>query len=410
MALHLQYVCGDPNSVLSWLERWSASHFWKPVPQPKKIRDSKSLRKHGNVSTGEAQISKSKRTRKLPTANFDPVPQQANPEFEKPKRNLRKISSQPSDPVQENPQSELEKVKRNLRKIHNPVVQNAVLSESETPKQHLEKTTVAAEHTVSEQGVITSKEKIRKEAVSEQGIIASKEKSKKEAVSEQGVITPNEKIKNEAVSEQEDIIPNEKIKTEETLTMSNVPVVEIAPRPLVMKEPSDIPSSNQVNLESKPLTETTTKDNNNTSADEAKNDLSDLAETLYRDENAPLTNEDLNHNKEYQKGNENQKPTRKSSMSAKQDRAENGLQNSPTLPSYMAATESAKAKLRAQGSPRFGQDGSETNSPAGRHSLPSSTNGKISSHSPRTQRSVQAGGKGGPRSDKPSSRAGNGKI
>ncbi|RDY03674.1 Protein IQ-DOMAIN 31, partial [Mucuna pruriens] len=367
MALQLQYVPGDPNSVLSWLERWSASHFWKPVPQPKKIRDTKSQRKHGNISIGDTQISKSKRTnRKLPTASFDSVPVQANPEFEKPKRNIRKIPSQPSDPVQENPQSELEKVKRNLRKVSNPVVENAVLTEveSEMPKEHLEKVTVTASLAVSEQEVISSNEKIKKEA---------------------------------------------------TLTDSSVPDVETNPRLSVSKEVSDTPSSYQVTAESKPLTEITTKDKN--ISDEVKNEPLDLPEPICKDENSHLTNGDLSH-KEDPIGSENQKPNRKASIVAKQERAENGMQNSPTLPSYMAATESAKAKLRAQGSPRFGQDGSERNTGSERnnhtrrHSLPSSTNSKISSHSPRTQRPVQAGGKGPHKSDRTvtSSRDGNGKV
>nr|AFK43723.1 unknown [Medicago truncatula] len=78
----------------------------------------------------------------------------------------------------------------------------------------------------------------------------------------------------------------------------------------------------------------------------------------------------------------------------------------------MAATESAKAKLRAQGSPKVVQDGSEKNNSARRQSLPSPTNSKISSHSPRTQRPVHSGGKGGHKSDKAasSSRDGNGKV
>ncbi|CAL5326447.1 unnamed protein product [Camellia sinensis] len=68
--------------------------------------------------------------------------------------------------------------------------------------------------------------------------------------------------------------------------------------------------------------------------------------------------------------------------------------------SYMAATESAKAKLRAQGSPRLGQDGAE-NGLARRQSLPSSTNGKVISLSPRVQRPAgQANGTGGSRSDR----------
>jgi hypothetical protein len=76
----------------------------------------------------------------------------------------------------------------------------------------------------------------------------------------------------------------------------------------------------------------------------------------------------------------------------------------------MAATESAKAKLRMQGSPRFSEDRVEKNNITRRHSLPSSTNSKISSESPRTQRAVHGSGKGGNKSDKSllSSRDGNG--
>ncbi|KAK7265778.1 hypothetical protein RJT34_33401 [Clitoria ternatea] len=361
MALRLQYIPGDPNSVLSWLERWSASHFWKPVPQPKKIRDTKSQRKHGNVSVGDTQVSKSKRThRKLPTASIDLVPVQSNPEFEKPKRNIRKIPSQPSDPVQENPQSELEKVKRNLRKVHSPVVESAVLSEveSEMPPQHLEKATATSGLNVSEQEAISSNEKIKKEA---------------------------------------------------TLTISSVPDMETTPKLSVGKDVSVTPSGYQVTVESKPLTEITSKDKN--ISDEVNNEPIDLPEPICKDENSLLANGDMSH-KEDPIGNENQKLNRKASTVTKQERAENGLQHNPTLPSYMAATESAKAKLRAQGSPRFGQDGSEKNNHTRRHSLPSSTNSKVSSHSPRTQRPVQASGKGGHRSDRTvsSSRDGNGKV
>ena len=93
--------------------------------------------------------------------------------------------------------------------------------------------------------------------------------------------------------------------------------------------------------------------------------------------------------------------TRRKSFPGKQECPENVLHNTPTLPSYMAATESAKAKLRAQGgSPRVGQDGAE-NGFVRRLSLPSSVNGKSSSLSPRVQRPVaQTNGKGGSRSDK----------
>ncbi|XP_058187354.1 protein IQ-DOMAIN 31-like isoform X2 [Rhododendron vialii] len=90
---------------------------------------------------------------------------------------------------------------------------------------------------------------------------------------------------------------------------------------------------------------------------------------------------------------------RRKSFSAKQEYPENVSQNTPTLPSYMQVTESAKAKLRAQGSPKFGEDGAETGFDR-RHSLPSPMNGKLSSLSPRVQKPVQANGKGGSRIDR----------
>ncbi|KAH9780473.1 protein IQ-DOMAIN 31 [Citrus sinensis] len=52
----------------------------------------------------------------------------------------------------------------------------------------------------------------------------------------------------------------------------------------------------------------------------------------------------------------------------KKECVENELQSSPSLPSYIAATESAKAKLRLQGSSRSSEDGAEKNSGTGQSS------------------------------------------
>ncbi|KAL6994237.1 hypothetical protein U1Q18_012344 [Sarracenia purpurea var. burkii] len=114
--------------------------------------------------------------------------------------------------------------------------------------------------------------------------------------------------------------------------------------------------------------------------------------------NGDKANEELSSKEDQTK--ESQRARRRRSFPAKQECPDNVSQNTPTLPSYMAVTESTKAKLRAQGSPRFSQDGTE-NGFARRHSLPSSTNGKLSSLSPRVQRPIgQANGKGGSRSDR----------
>lgn len=129
-------------------------------------------------------------------------------------------------------------------------------------------------------------------------------------------------------------------------------------------------------------------------------------------ENIQETAKDINPTDD-QLNNENQKASqRRGSLPAKIDVQENGLHSTPKVPSYMAPTESAKAKLRGQGSPRFAQDGIDKNGTTRRHSLPSSTNGKLSSLSPRVPRLVQTAGKGVVRADRSltSSRDGGDKV
>lgn len=107
--------------------------------------------------------------------------------------------------------------------------------------------------------------------------------------------------------------------------------------------------------------------------------------------------------KEEQSRKENQKIRKRRSLPAKQEYPENISQNSPSVPSYMAATESAKAKLRAQGALKFGEDVAVAVPDYGnarRHSLPASANGKLSSLSPRVQKPAQANVKGGSKINK----------
>ncbi|XP_050379019.1 protein IQ-DOMAIN 31 [Argentina anserina] len=360
MPLRLHFEPRDPNSVPNWLERWSATHFWKPLPQPRKVPDSKSQRTHRDPQTGKIKRS----TRRLPAANGESVSVQATSEPEKPKRILRKVSSQPADPVLENPQIELEKVKRNLRKVHTPIEENSMQTEVEAQnlKQNVEKASSASGHNIFEGITDNSVEKMMKEPI---------------------------------------------------VTLSSLPDAEITPEPSAEKETFNILSHDQVAMDLKPVTEGTGKEMNIPS-EEAAVESNILTESSKKDENIPVPNGVLSQ-KEELTSNDIHKSSRKTSTPAKQEHSENGLQNSPTLPSYMAATASAKAKLRAQGSPRPGLEATEktekTNSTR-RHSLPSSANGKITSQSPRTQKLVQSGGKGGIKSDKSlsASRDGNGKA
>ncbi|KAA3475801.1 protein IQ-DOMAIN 31 [Gossypium australe] len=502
MPLRLHDDAGEPNSVWNWLERWSASCFWKPVPQPKKA--SKLQKKQANGQVVETDSGRPKLSvRRIRPANLDGASVQATSEFDKPKRNLRKVSSHPAEmTVQENPQNELEKVKRNLRKVHNPVVENSVQSqvESDKPKQSLEKFSSATNLDIVEQSLNNMAEKAKKEMAStvnsfteemkrettsikssaekmnketalkinnsaekmkkETSLNSSAEKMRQETAAENGsaekmkketaltvnvsaekmnketaltinnsaekmkkemartvnsssekmrqetatvngsaekmkketaltVKSSNEKVKketaltvnNSAEKVKKEIASTvngsaEKMKKETTAAVSKSPDIETMPGPLGMNETSGLFHADPSVVDSKPS-----------------------IDNIVKDENNPIANVELNR-KGDSTNNENQKSGRKASNPAKQDHTENGPQFSPALPSYMAATESAKAKLRLQGSPRFSQDGGEKINLARRQSLPISANSKINSQSPRTQRLVHAG-KEGSKSDRP---------
>lgn len=119
MPLHFQYGPNETNSVLSWLERWSTSHFWELLPKPKAGHCSK-LQKPNN--------------RRSSITNVESIAS----EFDKPILNLRKISAnEPGNFVEENPELVLERVKRNLRKVQNPVLESTVQTETETEKRSI---------------------------------------------------------------------------------------------------------------------------------------------------------------------------------------------------------------------------------------------------------------------------------
>lgn len=125
-----------------------------------------------------------------------------------------------------------------------------------------------------------------------------------------------------------------------------------------------------------------------------------------------IANEDSCTNHDNNEGNESNKVNRRVSLPAKHD-VDASTPTTRKVPSYMAPTKSAKAKLKEQASPRFGQDVAEKNAVTRRHSLPSPMNGKLSSSpSPRVQRLVQASAKEGIKIDRSlsSSRDGTGEY
>lgn len=113
-------------------------------------------------------------------------------------------------------------------------------------------------------------------------------------------------------------------------------------------------------------------------------------------DNIHVVVEDINSKEECSKDS---KTTRRRRSSTKQEYQESVSQNATTVPSYMAATESAKAKLRGQGSPSIVQDGVEFFF-IRTHSLPASKGGELKLVSPQTQRKVHTNNKGRSRVDR----------
>lgn len=300
MPLNLQYDPAEPNSVKNWLERWSSSHFWEPLPRRNKILNVKSKRKPTNLQSKETETGRPKRSiRRVPASNLDKNNSSGN---EKPKRTARKVSTLQAEPVHKQSHTELEKVKSNLRKIS-----LSGAGGSKKPEVANEKLSVSLDEVLVSQTPSDPKE------------------------------CPNEKV--------DDI----------RLIVPEQPGPESLPAP-------PLGDANP------PVEPPPVKTNGN-------------VENVESD------------------GKENQKTRRRKSFPAKQDNPENISQKVPTVPSYMAATESAKAKLRAQAAAKAAEDGAE-NGFVRRHSLSNST-GKLSLQSPRVQKPLQANGKGGAKTNKP---------
>ncbi|KAH9611903.1 hypothetical protein KSS87_002628 [Heliosperma pusillum] len=383
MPLRVQYDETDSNSVQIWLERWSISCPWKPVSPPKKATNTKTQKKLGNSQAVEGETVRPKRSvRKVPSV-FDNPSAQSTSELEKPRRNAKKVSSHPSDSVQENPQNELEKVKRSLRKVHSPVTETPAQSEvPERPSQSQAKSDVTERPSQNQAKSDVTERPSQSQAKSEVTERPSQSQAKTTTSIAQDVTDPNEVNPVESTKEATPIILKE-----EAITIPKEVDQETTKVPVETNESREI------------------------SVDEVNKVKPESLEGDEKDENTPVSNGELKSTEESILS-DNQKSSRRASFSAKQEHADDGLQNTPKVPSYMQATQSAKAKLRAQGSPKLGQESAEKNNVIRRQSLPSPANGKVSSVSPRTPKPVQANGKGGNKSDKSllSSREGNGKL
>ncbi|XP_061992329.1 protein IQ-DOMAIN 29 [Rosa rugosa] len=338
--LHLQYDPEDPNSAWVWLDRWTRSCFWEPVLQLKKKPDPKSRGKYKKIQTVETEPAKPKRTvRRLSTENG---PNRVTSDTEKPKRNMRKVSSHPMNSVQEHQQNGAEKVKSKVRKVSGP----KEVSNSKKVSDPKEEVSDSKEEVSDRPEVDKEIPKHSTETILAPAVLDDSEQHTSE-------ISPKMQHVEVSVSKHSDL--------EESM--------ELPPTDETLQKLDDHPSVDMQSME--------------------KNGKNEEVQAL----NEVLTSADNFISNEDQKTSQ-----RRASLPVKFDHRDNGVQTTPRVPSYMAPTESARARLKGQSSPRFARDVIDKNLLTRRHSLSSSTNTKLSLLSPRAQKLAQ--GKGVIRTDR----------
>ncbi|XP_047172862.1 protein IQ-DOMAIN 29-like isoform X4 [Vigna umbellata] len=307
---------GEPNFGWKWLEYWTQSHFWAPLPVLKNKSDSLSDEKNGSSQTVQrGQVKRT--TRKSAAVKGDNSSVLANRSKQRPKKD----SSHPLPSAQEHPQKETEK--------------------SSLEKKHA--------HNVSNGS----------EVVNEKRKISSR------------------KILDHTVTDVLEQVPNASSEKMEDLTVAK-------------SEESD-PGKGHAQP---------AKDEN---CNEPHNDPIAVSRTSVKkgeNEKNQGVGEDQNGGDDNCISNNCQ---RRASLPANfndQDGEVYATPVTPRLPSYMAPTESAKAKLRGQNSPRFATDLVEKSSTTRRHSLSSSLNGRSGSFSPRAERLMAVSGRGVIKSDR----------
>ncbi|KAF4350927.1 hypothetical protein G4B88_029093 [Cannabis sativa] len=306
--LLIHYDSMEPNCAWQWLERWSFSNFWEPLPQLHHALEIRSKINQGKIQTKETEIGRAKQAEgKVSPVKNRKLPLHPSLAYEKQINKPRKLefSKEESKPL-----NDLERVKQNLRRISGSTAESVAEKLKPTP------TTLPA--------------------------IPSSE------ISEKSVVNLIEKT---SESSEVEVPPKQVVEKNEKLDELHDDGVEPIPiRDVEMVEDASIENEHKNNFE----IEKTSKDS--------------------------------------QKNYKKKVPT-------KVEYQENVPQRSPTLPNYMTATESAKAKLRGLGYPRLDEDEVENQGFVRRHSLPLYTSGNSSLiMSSRTEKKVQSSSRGENRS------------
>ncbi|CAH8387652.1 unnamed protein product [Eruca vesicaria subsp. sativa] len=346
LPLKIQYGPEDPNAAKVWLERWTQLQVWSPGPLVVKSLVPKSQKKRSFQAVG-ADKGKLKRGIKKPSGGLSTGTSSSSrsaADNEKPKRTVRKASTLGKELN--------DKSKQSSRKSTSAIKEESSLEvKDEKPRISLKKAPLS-------NGV---EKPTRKSAEKKKEIVDSVQKE-----------LPADKVSASVVDSPEE---EEKVK-DSPETVSKETDLEKDEKALVLDNPEK--------------GELKTAEGN----DKAEEDIQEPDVLIINSENGNAVSEDTKPN------------DRRASLPTKIENhhQDDGLIHSGRkIPSYMAPTASAKARVRGgQGSPRIGgQEKPEKNGTTRRHSLPHIVaNDKLSAMSPRAHRLLIASAKGSMNSDR----------
>uniref|UniRef100_A0A1J3IB83 Protein IQ-DOMAIN 31 n=1 Tax=Noccaea caerulescens TaxID=107243 RepID=A0A1J3IB83_NOCCA len=400
LPLKIQYGPEEPNSAKVWLERWTQLQVWSPgsgaarilVPKPK----TKKRSYEAVVETEKARPKRGVKKQSGPARGNGA--KRSTTEIEKPKRNVRKASTLSKDPLR----TESDKGKQNARKSRSASKEGSPSeAKDDKPRLGLKRSSLS---NGSEKAIRKSAEK-KKYTVDS---VKIEPEVKVSGVLEGGdAVQSAEKEKNTADSVT--IEPEAKVSD----VLEGGDAVESAE-----KEKN---TADSVQIEPEAKVSDVLEEGHTVECDEKETDTTDVVPKEFdveKEENSPEEGEPIaaetGDKGEDLKcsdakvssengciGSDSRKSSeRRVSLHANND---DGITHSGRkIPSYMAPTASAKARVKGEGSPMFAQ---EKNGTLRRLSLPSPANGKLSSTatttmSPGAHRLLLASAKGSINGDK----------
>ncbi|CAD5312698.1 unnamed protein product [Arabidopsis thaliana] len=377
LPLKIQYGPEEPNSAKVWLERWTQLQVWSSGSRVPRIEIPKSQSKKRNYqAVVEAEKTRPKRSIKKPSGTTSGTgPSRFTAERNKPKRNVRKASTLSKDPLR----NESDKANHNSRKSRSGSKEGSPLEiKDEKPSPSLKRSSLSNG--------------------SKKATLRSAEKKKKDIPDSSVQIQPEGKVSENVLEGGDNIefAEKEKDTTDSVQIESEGKVLEGGDNIEFGEKEKDKADAVPIEFdivkdEKSPVLDRTEEDELKTAETSDKAEALKCADVKVSSENGNV-------------GSDNTKQSEKRALlPANIDKQDDGLTLSGRkIPSYMAPTASAKARVKGEASPRFAQAKTEINGALRRHSLPSPANGKLSTTtmSPRAQKLLLSSAKGSMNGDK----------